>query len=103
MQAEDSGGITRFSRGLLEDSVTRLFKSAGLDDDKAGTVARTLVLADMMGHITHGLALVPGYVQALETGDMAAQGSLIAFVVMLFLFAKRQDSIDRQEGVAEDV
>ncbi len=34
---------------------------------------------------------------------MAAQGSLIAFVVMLFLFAKRQDTIDRQEGVAEDM
>jgi putative solute:sodium symporter small subunit len=34
---------------------------------------------------------------------MAAQGSLIAFVVMLFLFAKRQDTIDREEGVAEDV
>ena len=33
---------------------------------------------------------------------MAAQGSLIAFVVMLFLFAKRQDAIDREEGVAED-
>ena len=33
---------------------------------------------------------------------MAAQGSLIAFVVMLFLFAKRQDTIERQEGVAED-
>jgi putative solute:sodium symporter small subunit len=34
---------------------------------------------------------------------MAAQGSLVAFVVMLFLFAKRQDTIDRQEGVAEDM
>lgn len=33
---------------------------------------------------------------------MAAQGSLIAFVVMLFLFAKRQNQIDREEGVAED-
>jgi putative solute:sodium symporter small subunit len=33
---------------------------------------------------------------------MAAQGSLVAFVVMLFLFAKRQDVIDREEGVAED-
>jgi putative solute:sodium symporter small subunit len=33
---------------------------------------------------------------------MAAQGSLIAFVVMLFWFAKRQDAIDRQFGVAED-
>ena len=33
---------------------------------------------------------------------MAAQGSLIAFVVMLFWFAWRQDTIDREEGVAED-
>ena len=33
---------------------------------------------------------------------MAAQGSLIAFVVQLFLFAKQQDKIDREFGVAED-
>ncbi len=33
---------------------------------------------------------------------MASQGSLIAFVVMLFWFAKAQDRIDRESGVAED-
>jgi len=33
---------------------------------------------------------------------MAAQGSLIAFVVMLFTFARLQDNIDRQEGFAEE-
>ena len=33
---------------------------------------------------------------------MAAQGSLIVFVTMLFVFAKQQDNIDRQHGVAED-
>jgi putative solute:sodium symporter small subunit len=33
---------------------------------------------------------------------MAAQGSLIAFVTMLFLFAKQQDKIDREFGFAED-
>jgi len=33
---------------------------------------------------------------------MAAQGSLIAFVVLLFWFAHRQDAIDREYGVAED-
>jgi putative solute:sodium symporter small subunit len=33
---------------------------------------------------------------------MAAQGSLIVFVVMLFVFAKQQDKIDREQGVAED-
>jgi putative solute:sodium symporter small subunit len=33
---------------------------------------------------------------------MAAQGSLIVFVVMLFLFARQQDRIDREFGFAED-
>jgi putative solute:sodium symporter small subunit len=33
---------------------------------------------------------------------MAAQGALIVFVVQLFLFAKQQDRIDREFGVAED-
>jgi putative solute:sodium symporter small subunit len=33
---------------------------------------------------------------------MAAQGSLIIFVAMLFWFAKAQDKIDREEGFAED-
>ncbi len=33
---------------------------------------------------------------------MAAQGSLIAFVAMLFWFAKAQDNIDRECGVAEE-
>ena len=33
---------------------------------------------------------------------MAAQGSLIAFVLMLFWFARQQNSIDEEHGVAED-
>jgi putative solute:sodium symporter small subunit len=33
---------------------------------------------------------------------MAAQGSLIVFVVMLFMFARQQDAIDRKYGFAED-
>ncbi len=32
---------------------------------------------------------------------MAAQGSLIIFVVLIFWFAYRQDRIDREFGVAE--
>lgn len=33
---------------------------------------------------------------------MAAQGSLIVFVVQLFIFAKQQEKIDRECGMAED-
>ena len=32
----------------------------------------------------------------------AAQGSLIAFVILIFWFSSRQDAIDREYGVAED-
>ena len=32
---------------------------------------------------------------------MAAQGSLIVFVVQLFIFSKQQDKIDRECGMAE--
>ncbi|MGL4974896.1 MAG: DUF4212 domain-containing protein [Bosea sp. (in: a-proteobacteria)] len=33
---------------------------------------------------------------------MAAQGSLVVFVFMLFWFASAQDKIDRECGVSED-
>lgn len=33
---------------------------------------------------------------------MAAQGSLIVFVVQLFVFVRQQDRIDRECGVAEE-
>jgi putative solute:sodium symporter small subunit len=33
---------------------------------------------------------------------MAAQGSLIVFVVMLFLFARQQEKIDQEFGFAEE-
>ncbi|MFZ1431398.1 MAG: DUF4212 domain-containing protein [Geminicoccaceae bacterium] len=33
---------------------------------------------------------------------MAAQGSLIVFVVLIFWFAHRQNQIDEEYGVAED-
>ena len=33
---------------------------------------------------------------------MAAQGSLIVFVVMLFMFARQQHKLDAEHGYAED-
>jgi putative solute:sodium symporter small subunit len=33
---------------------------------------------------------------------MAAQGSLIVFVVMLFVFARQQNRIDQEHGYAEE-
>lgn len=51
-----------------------LFAAAGLDADKARTVAGLLVEADLMGHTTHGLALAAPYLGEVEKGGMAATG-----------------------------
>ncbi|WP_138465914.1 Ldh family oxidoreductase [Poseidonocella sp. HB161398] len=52
-----------------------LFRAAGLAPALADAVAASLVEADRIGHETHGLALVPKYLEALRTGDMAAAGA----------------------------
>jgi LDH2 family malate/lactate/ureidoglycolate dehydrogenase len=47
---------------------------AGLDPDKARTVAEILVEADLLGHTTHGLALLAGYLGEIEKGTMTKTG-----------------------------
>ncbi len=51
-----------------------LFRAAGLSEEKARGVAWVLVEADLIGHTTHGLALVPTYLDALRQGTMARTG-----------------------------
>lgn len=65
---------TRYASEALTGLARDLFRAAGLDDDKAGTVARLLVEADMMGHSTHGLQLAPGYLDQIASGKMETEG-----------------------------
>lgn len=58
----------------LQDLATRLLMHAGLSVTMAPTVASTLIEGDLLGHDTHGLALLPGYLKELQTGSMAADG-----------------------------
>ncbi|HXQ15951.1 MAG TPA: Ldh family oxidoreductase [Caulobacteraceae bacterium] len=58
----------------LRRFATELLTAAGLDDDKAATVARLLIAADAMGHTTHGLAQLADYLVEIETGAMETQG-----------------------------
>lgn len=48
--------------------------AAGLDPDKAQAVAEVLLEGDLMGHDTHGLALLTPYLDALASGDMRGKG-----------------------------
>ncbi len=53
----------------------RLLEASGLAADRAATVAEVLVEGDLLGHTTHGLALLPGYLNAVATGGMAVSGA----------------------------
>jgi L-lactate dehydrogenase len=54
-----------------------LLGAAGLDAEKAGAIAQILVEADLMGHDTHGLALLASYLGELESGKMTRDGDPI--------------------------
>jgi LDH2 family malate/lactate/ureidoglycolate dehydrogenase len=64
----------RYGETALTGYATALLEAAGLSPDRAQIVAATLVEGDMLGHTTHGLALLPGYLGALANGTMAASG-----------------------------
>ena len=53
---------------------TALLTRVGLDADKASVVADILVEGDLLGHTTHGLALLAPYLAALENGGMTKTG-----------------------------
>jgi LDH2 family malate/lactate/ureidoglycolate dehydrogenase len=65
---------TLYEYGALRRFTSDLFRGAGLDGDKAANVAEILLEADLMGHSTHGLALVPWYFDAIAAGTMALTG-----------------------------
>jgi LDH2 family malate/lactate/ureidoglycolate dehydrogenase len=53
---------------------TALGESVGLPPDRARMQSEILLEADLMGHTTHGLALLPGLLKAIETGAIRAMG-----------------------------
>jgi len=67
-------GTDRFSIDALQAFAQAMFRSAGMDADKATCVARLLVLTDTMGRRTHGLAMTPLYLADIAKGGMALTG-----------------------------
>ena len=64
----------RYPHTALTAFGEQLLHKSGLDHAKATAVARTLVEGDMMGHDTHGLALLPGYLADIDSGAMTKTG-----------------------------
>ncbi|MBA3478450.1 MAG: Ldh family oxidoreductase [Lautropia sp.] len=64
----------RYQAEALTDFAERLLTEAGLQPAVARDVAEVLVEGDLLGHDTHGLALLGPYLSELEKGSMSKQG-----------------------------
>ena len=65
----------RFDAEALCDFAAGLAIEAGLDEDMANDVAEVLVEGDLLGHDTHGLALLGPYLGEIDKGAMAKHGT----------------------------
>jgi LDH2 family malate/lactate/ureidoglycolate dehydrogenase len=64
----------RHDAAALVDFATALLARAGLAASRARTIAEVLVEGDLLGHDTHGLALLPPYLKEIEAGSMTLAG-----------------------------
>ena len=65
---------TRYHPSALAAYATALLRGAGLAGDKAAVLAEVLVEGELLGRVTHGLALLAPYLDELVKGSMALDG-----------------------------
>ncbi|MGH2461379.1 MAG: Ldh family oxidoreductase, partial [Chloroflexota bacterium] len=71
--------MPRFASEELRRFATALFQAAGTPGDAAATVARSLVLSNLRGHDSHGIAQAVGYLGQIQKGsiDPRAQPTIL--------------------------
>ena len=69
--------MTRYPADALRAYAFALLTRAGLAEERARVVAEILVEGDLLGHDTHGLALLAPYLGEIERGAMASRGDLV--------------------------
>ncbi|MFH9393747.1 Ldh family oxidoreductase [Streptomyces sp. NPDC017556] len=71
-------GEVRFTADALMEAATGSLTAAGVAAERAALVARVLVDADVRGHFSHGVGLLPMYLDRLRQGgiDPAAEPEL---------------------------
>src|SRR3569832_2273898 len=56
------------SASALRQQCAAIIQAAGSSEDAAGKVASNLVLANLSGHDSHGVGMIPRYVDAVLEG-----------------------------------
>lgn len=68
--------MMRIAVNAAREAASDLLQAAGLDAEMAQAVARRLVAADLMGHNSHGLRMLPVYLERLADGRIARAGRI---------------------------
>jgi LDH2 family malate/lactate/ureidoglycolate dehydrogenase len=77
METQSPAPRTRYASPALIGFAEALLAAAKMPHDRARDVAEILVEADLLGHDTHGLQLLPTYLQHIEAGQMTLEGEPI--------------------------
>jgi L-lactate dehydrogenase len=72
---ERSPPSLRYPAAALVELASTLLVRTGVRGDIAHDVADVLVTGDLLGHTTHGLAQLPGYLGELDSGGMVKSGA----------------------------
>jgi uncharacterized oxidoreductase len=64
------------SKDDLEDHCARILQAAGSSAEEARCVATNLVLANLSGHDSHGVGMIPRYVAAVQEGGLRPNAEL---------------------------
>lgn len=64
----------RYAADALRALAAALLEADGMPPGKSLVMAEVLVESDLMGHVTHGLGLLPRYLDELEAGTMRVEG-----------------------------
>lgn len=63
--------LLTFDASCMRAFMTDIFKAGGWGDSHAQTAATHLVASDQAGHASHGIGLIPMYVQTLKAGHLS--------------------------------
>lgn len=74
MSLRANPGAQKFDAASLQRFGQSLLTASGLAADRARDVAEVLLEADLLGHTTHGFALLPAYLKALQEDAMEKAG-----------------------------
>lgn len=64
----------KYHAPTLSQFASAILQHKGMEIEKAEVVAQTLLESDLMGHPTHGLALLHPYYNAIDRGDINLDG-----------------------------